>query len=691
VPLPAAQAPVVRFGAFECDPEAGELRKSGMKVRLPEQPLKVLLALLEQPGSVVSREELRQRLWPGDTFVDFDHGLNAAVKRLRAALGDAADSPRFVETVPLRGYRFVAPVAGSARASPRVPLGPVGLLILGLLMTGVAATLAFRAKASFRAPELAGSARITYSGRVGLKSHTYAPAPFFTDGVRIYFTEMDAGGRMSVAQVPAAGGEAVPIPSPLERPLLLALAPDGSRLLVRDTGLVESEGPLFVLPTSGGGARRLGEVIAQDGAWSPDGQRLAYSRGRDLYAAAADGARPALLTTLPGQAVWPRWSPDGRRLRLTVVDPHNYSRALWEVAADGSAARPLLGGEGRHLNACCGEWAADGALFVFPAFDGERRDLWGLREDGFGRGGDAPVRLTRHLPGLGAAVPSPDGRRLFVARTDSREEMFRYDLLTRRLVAHRGLAGERSRNLEWVAWVDRMSQGGLWRGRPDGRDRLQIAPSGMDFLMGPSWSPDGTRIAFAGRERGQPWKIHVVGADGRSLRKVLPGDRNEADPSWSPDGRSLMFGRPPDYLAEPGSQKAIHLVDLETNAVSTLPGSEGLFSPRWSPEGSRVAAMPLDQRGLMLFDFATEKWVKVAPNTVHNPLWSPDGRSIYFQEVNEAYRPIYRVTLPEARVERVVSGAELVRDCFLVALDDAPYLSCQSGGTDLYALEWTRD
>src|SRR5260221_6963316 len=103
---------VITFGTFEADLQAGELRRNGRKVRLQEQPFQVLTVLLEKPGEIVTREELRNRLWPADTFVDFDHGLNAAVKRLRDALGDSAENPRFVETLARRGYRFVAPVAG---------------------------------------------------------------------------------------------------------------------------------------------------------------------------------------------------------------------------------------------------------------------------------------------------------------------------------------------------------------------------------------------------------------------------------------------------------------------------------------------------------------------------------------------------------------------------------------------------
>ena len=102
--------PLVRFGAFELDLRTGELRKGGVRINLPDQPFQVLKTLLDRPGELVTREELRQRLWSAETFVDFEHGLNAAVRRLRDALGDSADVPRFVETLPRRGYRFIAPV-----------------------------------------------------------------------------------------------------------------------------------------------------------------------------------------------------------------------------------------------------------------------------------------------------------------------------------------------------------------------------------------------------------------------------------------------------------------------------------------------------------------------------------------------------------------------------------------------------
>ncbi len=118
MPTPARSASSVRFGDYELHIDAGELQRGGHRVPLPEQPLRLLEVLLEHPGVLVSREQLRERLWTADTFVDFEHGLNAAVKRLRDALGDSAEAPQFIETVPKRGYRFIAPVQRDKASEP---------------------------------------------------------------------------------------------------------------------------------------------------------------------------------------------------------------------------------------------------------------------------------------------------------------------------------------------------------------------------------------------------------------------------------------------------------------------------------------------------------------------------------------------------------------------------------------------
>jgi Tol biopolymer transport system component len=183
---------------------------------------------------------------------------------------------------------------------------------------------------------------------------------------------------------------------------------------------------------------------------------------------------------------------------------------------------------------------------------------------------------------------------------------------------------------------------------------------------------------------------------------VLGGERNEVDLEWSPDGRALMFGRPPDIMAEAGLPKAIHIIDLKTRRVSTLPHSEGLFGPRWSPDGRHVVAAPLDDRKLMIFDFKTAEWRDFAGPGIgvgfegacrpqcNNAQWSPDGRHVY---VEGAGTNVVRVALADRRVERVLELADLgptVKDFIFEGLtpDGSVLVVVGGGGSDIHALEW---
>src|SRR5438034_6870092 len=155
---------IVRFGTFEVDVRAGELRKQGVRIKLQEQPFHVLAVLLQRPGEVVTREELRNQNWPADTFVDFDNSLNTAINKLREALGDSADNPRFIETLPRRGYRFTAPVtvvdgitretaAGLGAAAPARRRKIVVTAAVVVLATGIAGGLFWRARQARRLTE----------------------------------------------------------------------------------------------------------------------------------------------------------------------------------------------------------------------------------------------------------------------------------------------------------------------------------------------------------------------------------------------------------------------------------------------------------------------------------------------------------------------------------------------------------
>ena len=275
-----------------------------------------------------------------------------------------------------------------------------------------------------------------------------------------------------------------------------------------------------------------------------------------------------------------------------------------------------------------------------------------------------------------------------------RGENLRFDLGRREFAPYNagGWAGwfAFSRDGEWMAYVQ-YPEGTLWRSRVDGSERRQLTQPPLGVLL-PRWSPDGSRIAFMGRTPGRLWKIFTIPAEGGEPQPILEGDRPEADPDWAPDGKSLMFGRPPDYLAEPAVPKAIHLFDLRTKELSTLPGSDGLFGSRWSPSGRYVAAVTLDQLRLLLFDFTTRTWTELGRfKIVHGPTWSRDERFLYFEVVDEA--SIYRVRLSDRAVEKVVAMEGVWKSAYAgcvfegLAPDDSPLISCHRTDTDIYALD----
>jgi Tol biopolymer transport system component len=209
-----------------------------------------------------------------------------------------------------------------------------------------------------------------------------------------------------------------------------------------------------------------------------------------------------------------------------------------------------------------------------------------------------------------------------------------------------------------------------------------------------TWSPDGSRLAFMGKEAGSPWKIYVVAKSGTGATMLLSENRSEADPTWSPDGRYIAFGRPTAYMAEDNADKAISVVDVKSGAVTELPGSKGLFSPRWSPNGKYLAAITLDQRRLRIFNLSNQQWTEVPTTSVDNPVWSSDSQSIYYHSFMESDLPIYKLDVQTHKQEKIFQLRDLQASDAAdysfqgVSPDGALILSVHLWSADVYQIAW---
>ncbi|HEX4155997.1 MAG TPA: winged helix-turn-helix domain-containing protein [Acidobacteriaceae bacterium] len=696
-----------QFGLFEADLEAEELRRSGIRVRLQSQPFKLLASLLQHSGEVVARETLQQELWGADTTVDFDHGLGIAVNKLREALGDSAENPRYVETLARRGYRFIAPVkvldpppADSAAATVTAPpparhfagspwvAGALVLLCLILIWTLV---LLPPIHAPYRV------AQITFSGHVlinDLDVESFSSSA--SDGTRIYFSDMN-NGSPALAVALTANGEMshFNLPSEIGAPLIGSLSPDGSRLALRSHLQAEPEQPLWIVPTLGGDARRVGNVLAHDVTWMPDGQHLLVASGNQLVEMGADGANPSSLLTTPGRAFWLRWSPDGTHLRFTLRNPNRQTSELWEVNADGSHLHPLLPGWSQPASECCGSWTPDGDDYVFQSSHSGHSEIWVLREKPWYRAGGGPRQITNGPLEYEAPSTAPGGDRVYFIGATAQFDLLRampgstsFVSLDENLSA--AAMAEYSPDGKWVAWLNE-ADNSLWRSRVNGNERIELTTSPLR-IFNMRWSPDDRSLAVMAEEPGKPWKIYLIDAEGGKITPILNEDRNEADPSWSPDGHSIVFGRPPDRM-DSRQPKAIYLLDLATKNVTGIPGSTGLFSPRLSPDGRYLLAMPLDQHALLLFDRTTGRWSTLATHGVGDPTWSHDGRYVYFQDFLEADKPIYRVAVPVGKLEKIATLDNLrptaATDYRLIGLapGDLPIVTVRTPAVNLYEVD----
>jgi Tol biopolymer transport system component len=527
-----------------------------------------------------------------------------------------------------------------------------------------------------------------------------------TDGARLYFTE-DLGVGSWIAQMATSGGEPARVPTPSPAFRLLDVSPDGSSLL---TGEITTygQGSLWTLPILGGSPHRVGNLVASQAAWSPDGQRIAYAQEGDLFVAQNDGSGARKLASVRGLIRMPAWSPNARRICFTAYDAPRLSMALWEVSAEGTNAHPLFPGWHNPPQECCGRWTPDGKYFLFAS----QGAIWALAEPRglLHRAAPPPAQLTSGPVSFNEALPSKDGKYLFAVGMAPRGELVRYDDRSKQFVpVLSGVSAEFvsfSKDGQWVAYVT-YPDGALWRSKADGTDRLQLvqssfflsvfsslAPGGAppSYALSPRWSPDGTEIAYYSQAPGRLARMYRVSPSGGQPQELLSSlSQARMDPNWSPDGKKVCFGGASGIAPLPTPN--IHILDLETQTVTDVPGSNGFFSPRWSPDGRYLTALSLDSARLALFDFSSQKWEEIVARAFFSfPCWSHNGRYLYYlQGVNNP--AIVRFGIANRKAERVVDLKDFPTAGFYgsslsLTPDDQPIMTRNIGTQEIFALDW---
>ncbi|HYZ87566.1 MAG TPA: winged helix-turn-helix domain-containing protein [Bryobacteraceae bacterium] len=633
-----------RFGVFEFERQSLQLTKAGIPVRLQDQPARILAALIEHAGLIVSREDLQRRLWPEGTFVEYEQSLNKAVNKLRDALGDSADRPVYIETVPRRGYRFVAPLQAAvpkvstqlpARQSERSWLAATGLLAAATLVVGFW---------PIDTPHVERIVQLTND------SSDKIP-PLICDGSSIVYTD-----DTNLWSVPVSGGQ--------PKQIGLSFLPKTASY-IRVCGYSRAQRKLLLMTPKEGGTQFWLTSFVGDAAQtvgdgppnaaasiSPDGRRLAIGLQHGLYVQAIGGGERKMIHKWrrDGSAgLW--WHPSGRSIGFDEIPGEGAPIRPWQIDDDGSNLRRIVGrdppvaigawssdeGWAARIRswtqghpAGTGVWSTDGRKFFFFRVEDELHVQASPGFIGWLRG---PVVAKLTTSGHFVSAPAIDPtnpKSMYAIGSTLRGETVRLDRDSRRWVPFLpGFSGEsvtRSPDGQWLAY-SKFPGGELHKCRRDGSADVVLAPG--VFASNPTWSPDGKRIAFAGQRRefiGEP-KLWFVSAEGGDAAQYMPEIAAPFDAVWSHDGIRMLIGQATAKIA-PGENR-VKILHLNTGALEDVPGTQELFAAHWSPDERKLLALHHPKETVYTCDVRDHRWRELSDVWLGYARWSPDGKSIY--------------------------------------------------------------
>jgi DNA-binding winged helix-turn-helix (wHTH) protein len=590
--------------------ETGELRKQGIRVRLQPKPLEILRALLDNPGNLVTREELRSRLWPEDTFVDFESGVNTAVNRLRIALGDSAEHPRYIETMSRAGYRFIAPMTptgGTAPAELPVPAAPPMRVSWTRVIAIFAVCCVALAVAGTAMVRLRPQAHPVRFRQITFRRGQVAGARFIADKQEIVYAARweDEPRQCYLASPDSPASRALGF----EGRSLASISRIGELALIESGGTMNiNGGSLSRVPITGGPSQHVGRnVFGAD--WSPDGTHLALVR---VVAGAQQLEFPegTVLYRTPGWLSSLRVSPDGRALAF-IEHPVRHDDA-------GSVAVIDLSGHVRALsadwaNASGLAWNGPGEIWFTATRDAAPRSLWAVSREGRTRAvGQTPGNLTlRDIAADGKLLFTVESRRLEIAGRiagDSSERSFSltdwsrvqqlssdggtllFDESGEGAGQHTLVYARRTRTGEIFKLGEGVAQGLTADGKAallltEDRKHLRLLPlsggagrelpaTGLEYQWARMF-PAGDRLLALGRQSGQALGLYVQNiADGKAA--LLIGSMMVRNTAVAPDGNRIAVLTPEGELL---------IYSLGGGPPRTIAATEPLAPIRWSRDG----------------------------------------------------------------------------------------------------------
>jgi Tol biopolymer transport system component/DNA-binding winged helix-turn-helix (wHTH) protein len=636
------------FGPYVIDARSRILLKDGTTVRVTPKAFDTLLVLVQHASQVVEKEQLLREVWP-DIFVE-EGILSHNIHGLRKALGDDSSEPRYIETIPKRGYRFVAPVKISRAGTAQIGFSEIEHDAVVIEKHTFARIISDEFEETNLPAGFDEAEPPAQHGPSNLSAKTHA----LPSGVVTYqrrnrniWVGVVGGGLLVAAIAAFIYMSRAPVPAPpvtRAKSTLVRLtnnnamdcepvwSPDGKRIAFwsnRDGGM-----EIYVMDAGGSNVKRLTNNLSDDGnpSWSPEGSKILFESARDgnreIYVMDTDGGNQIRLTRHNAMDSTATWSPDGSLIAFAsnrdTAPPYNpYNMDIYLMNADGSNVRRIV----EDLEYDVGpQWSPDGRKILFMSGRNGNFDVFVTNPDG-----TVQRNLTAdHDKADGAPVWSLDGHNIaFSRKIEGKDQIFVMDSGGANLKrvtynsANNGSAGWSPDNSKLIYQSDQDGNWEIYTISVDG-ELAQLTDDAADDHS-PDWSPDGNRIAFSSNRNGKQ-QIYVMNADGSSLAQITNSQAEDTEPAWAPDGKRIVF------TSQRDGNEEIYVVNADGSNPKRLTDDPRTdHQPRWSVDGQILFTSYRDgQSDLYVMDDDGRNVKRLTTIKATRASWSPDGRKVTF-------------------------------------------------------------